>query len=212
MAPVFHIALRTDWEAAQRTGAYTVSTRDRSLAEVGFIHASRADQWTGVRDRFYADVTEPLVLLEIDTRLLDVPVVEEPAAPGAEETFPHIYGRLPVSAVVRALPLGGSPTPAPTAPTAPKALTAPTAPATAPHTAPSATPRASGSDSFTRVYFREVFFNVALVCLVLLAGTAGMLVGQAAGDLGAALGGCGGLLVGGVVAVAAYRRRHRAPV
>ena len=64
------------------------------LPSEGFIHASRADQWTGVRDRFYADVTEPLVLLHIDTDLLDVPVVEEPAVPGDSETFPHIYGRL----------------------------------------------------------------------------------------------------------------------
>ena len=34
------------------------------------------------------------MLLEIDTDLLDVPVVEEPPAPGVEETFPHIYGPL----------------------------------------------------------------------------------------------------------------------
>jgi uncharacterized protein (DUF952 family) len=46
-----------------------------------------------------------LVLLEIDTDLLDVPVVEEPPAPGIEETFPHIYGRLEPSAVVRITPL-----------------------------------------------------------------------------------------------------------
>ena len=49
------------------------------------IHASRADQWEGVRAAFYADVTEPLVLLEIDTDLLDVPVVEEVPAPGMTE-------------------------------------------------------------------------------------------------------------------------------
>ena len=44
---------------------------------------------------------EPLVLLEIDTDLLGVPVVEEPPAPDVEETFPHIYGPLDPSAVVR---------------------------------------------------------------------------------------------------------------
>jgi glutathione S-transferase len=71
-----------------------------SLADEGFIHASRADQWAGVRERYYAEVTEPLVLLEIDTELLDVPVVEEPPAPGVEETFPHIYGALKTAAVV----------------------------------------------------------------------------------------------------------------
>ena len=53
-----------------------------------------------VRERFYADVEEPLVLLEIDTALLGVPVVEEPPAPGVNETFPHIYGPLKPEAVV----------------------------------------------------------------------------------------------------------------
>lgn len=76
-----------------------------SLEEEGFIHASRANQWEGVRRTFYADVTEPLVLLEIDTDLLGVPVVEEPPAPGVEETFPHVYGAIAPSAVVAVRPL-----------------------------------------------------------------------------------------------------------
>ena len=54
-------------------GAYTTSTYGVTLEQEGFIHASRADQWEAVRERFYADVDEPLVLLEIDTDLLDVP-------------------------------------------------------------------------------------------------------------------------------------------
>jgi uncharacterized protein (DUF952 family) len=98
---IFHIATKADWDAAQASGAYTTSTYGVSLADEGFIHASRADQWEAVRERFYADVEEPLVLLEIDTDLLDVPVVEEPPAPGVEETFPHIYGPLKPEAVVR---------------------------------------------------------------------------------------------------------------
>ena len=103
MARIFHIATVADWEAAQASGSYTTSTRGRTLAEEGFIHASRADQWTAVRERWYADVTEPLLLLVIDTDLLDVPVVEE-EVPGGE-TFPHLYGPLRPSAVVEALPL-----------------------------------------------------------------------------------------------------------
>src|SRR3546814_8343498 len=83
---IFHIALASDWAEAKAAGSYTVSTRGRTLAEEGFIHASRADQWTGVREAFYSDVTEPLLLLQIDTDLLDVPVVEEPAVPGGTET------------------------------------------------------------------------------------------------------------------------------
>lgn len=103
MARVFHIATAADWEAAQQAGRYTTSTRGRTLAEEGFIHASRADQWPVVRERYYADVTEPLLLLVIDTDRLDVPVVEE-EVPGGE-TFPHLYGPLTPAAVVKAVPL-----------------------------------------------------------------------------------------------------------
>ena len=102
---IFHIATLTDWEAAQEAGAYTTSTLGVTLEEEGYIHASRADQWEGVRAAFYSDVTEPLVLLEIDTDLLVVPVVEEVPAPGMTETFPHVYGAIPPSAVVGVVPL-----------------------------------------------------------------------------------------------------------
>ncbi len=99
---IYHLATVADWEQAQRDGEYTTSTYGVTLSEEGFIHASRADQWEGVRERYYADVEEPLVLLEIDTDLLDVPVVEEPPAPGVDESYPHIYGALRPSAVVAA--------------------------------------------------------------------------------------------------------------
>jgi glutathione S-transferase len=102
---IFHIATAADWAEAQRTGAYTTSTIGVTLEQEGYLHASRDDQWRGVRDRYYADVTEPLLLLEIDTDLLDVPWVEELPAPEATETFPHIYGPLSPDAVVAVTPL-----------------------------------------------------------------------------------------------------------
>jgi uncharacterized protein (DUF952 family) len=102
---IFHIATVSDWQSAQQSGAYTTSTRGVTLEEEGFIHASRADQWEGVRTAFYADSREPLVLLEVETDLLDVPVVEEVPAPGMTETFPHVYGAIPPSAVVGTTPL-----------------------------------------------------------------------------------------------------------
>lgn len=102
---IFHIATADDWAAAQESGAYTTSTRGVTLEQEGFLHASRADQWEAVRERYYADATEPLVLLEIDSDLLDVPWVEERPAPDAVETFPHIYGPLSPDAVVAVHPL-----------------------------------------------------------------------------------------------------------
>jgi uncharacterized protein (DUF952 family) len=97
---IFHIATAADWAEAQSSGAYTTSTHGVTLEQEGYLHASREDQWQAVRERYYADVREPLVLLEIDTDLLDVPWVEELPAPEATETFPHVYGPLSPDAVV----------------------------------------------------------------------------------------------------------------
>ncbi|MGC4957709.1 DUF952 domain-containing protein [Actinomadura citrea] len=103
---LLHIAERTHWESAQSTGvAYTMSTLGRTLDEEGFIHCSSdIAQVEGVLGRFYGDVPrDDLVLLVIDVARLDVPVRYEPAG---DELFPHVYGSLPVDAIidVRSLP------------------------------------------------------------------------------------------------------------
>ena len=99
---VFHIATASDWEEAQSRGSYTTSTYGRTLEEVGFIHAARHDQWGLVKRKYFAEVYEPLVLLEIETdRLGSVVVLDEQPYPGAEVTYPHIYGPVPADAVVR---------------------------------------------------------------------------------------------------------------
>lgn len=100
--PIFHIATVADWEAAQRDGAYTTSTRGRTLAEEGFIHASRGDQVRVVFRRYYADAAEPLVLLTIDPDRLGAEVRVEPVG---DDTYPHVYGPVEAAAVVEVHPL-----------------------------------------------------------------------------------------------------------
>ena len=96
---IFHISTVEDWQAAQRAGDYRVSTLGRSLADEGYIHASRSDQVEGVRAAFYADPGLRLVLLEIDPARLGVELRLE-VPPDADEAFPHIYGPLVIDAVV----------------------------------------------------------------------------------------------------------------
>lgn len=97
---LLHAALPADWEAALETGAYHWSTRGRTLAEVGFVHLAYPEQLDGVVERFYADV-DALVILVVDRARLSDPVIDEPPAPGVAERFPHLYGPLPLDAVVR---------------------------------------------------------------------------------------------------------------
>ena len=103
---IYHLALASDWEAAREAGEYRVSTRGVTLEQEGFIHCSHADQWRGVREAFYADVTEPLLLLTVDTGRLASPVREE-HVPGADRPFPHVYGPIDLGAVVAVTPLTG---------------------------------------------------------------------------------------------------------
>ncbi|AKU16663.1 DUF952 domain-containing protein [Luteipulveratus mongoliensis] len=100
MSRIYHLAEPADWAAAQRSGAYRISTRGRSLEDEGFIHASDEHQWPVVRRSFYADVAGDLLLLEIDPDLLSHQVIREVGNPETGEEFPHIYGPITPGAVV----------------------------------------------------------------------------------------------------------------
>lgn len=103
MTPIFHLALAGEWERARVAGCYDRSTIDRSLAEEGFIHCSFAEQVQATADRYYRG-RDDVVLLTIDPERLDAEVrVEE--APGTGQSFPHVYGPVPVGAVVAARPV-----------------------------------------------------------------------------------------------------------
>ena len=101
--PLFHLALADDWQAAQASGSYSVSTRGMTLEQVGFIHCSWREQVDATYQRFYADAGE-VVLLEIDPAAVGVPLRADAIPTG--ELFPHMYGPLNPGAVqsVAAMP------------------------------------------------------------------------------------------------------------
>jgi uncharacterized protein (DUF952 family) len=99
-ARIYHLALREEWRAASEVGAaYRRSTLGASLDDEGFIHCSFADQVQTIADLVYRGGHD-VVLLEIDTRRLHAEVRVE-SLDGREPKFPHIYGPLPVDAVVQ---------------------------------------------------------------------------------------------------------------
>jgi uncharacterized protein (DUF952 family) len=107
LAELFHLADRDEWLAAEAAGEYRGSTRGVTLEQEGFIHCSQRHQLRGVADRYYADADD-LVVIVIDSALVPVPIRYEAPAPGAEE-YPHIYGPLPVSAVIAVVPVSRDP-------------------------------------------------------------------------------------------------------
>jgi len=86
-----------DWAEFEAAGLSVQSTRDRTLAEEGFIHCSYTDQVEGTLQRFYGDLDD-VVVLTLDPERLDAEVIEEAAEDGT--LFPHVYGPLTIGAVV----------------------------------------------------------------------------------------------------------------
>lgn len=94
-----HITTADAWADAIATGAYTAD----SLASEGFIHCSEEPQLAGVVQKHFAGRTG-LLLLHIDLTRLDAEVRYENFE-GGTELFPHVYGEIPVSAVVDVTPV-----------------------------------------------------------------------------------------------------------
>ena|SRR5688572_6797477 len=102
MSVIYHICKREEWEAARRGGAYAGSSQDKAD---GFIHFSDGGQVKASAAKHRAGQSG-LVLLAVDAGRLGPALKWEPSRGGA--MFPHLYGALPVAAVlsVHDLPLG----------------------------------------------------------------------------------------------------------
>lgn len=92
-----HLCTAADWDAARGSREF----RPPSLAESGFVHLSAPSQVHLPATRLFAGRTD-IVLLCVDTARLGAPLRWEPGVPSDPESmlFPHLYGPLPVAAVV----------------------------------------------------------------------------------------------------------------
>lgn len=98
-ATVYKIAGRDAWAEAEAAGVFLGAPVD--LAD-GFIHFSAADQVAETAARHFAGLSD-LLLVAVDAARLGDALVWEPSRGGA--LFPHLYGPLPLSAVLWAKPL-----------------------------------------------------------------------------------------------------------
>jgi len=92
---IFHITTGADWAGAQKSGEYAAD----SLETEGFIHCSDPRQVVGVANARFRGRAD-LVLLHVDVRRLDAEVRYENLE-GGNDLFPHVYGAIPVAAVVK---------------------------------------------------------------------------------------------------------------
>ena len=97
-----HLTTKQAWEDALKVGTYSLSTKGKTLEEVGFIHGSFADQVEEVAGFVFAGSTEELVVLHLNIDKLeshDIVVRVEAASNG--KSYPHIYAAIPCELVDR---------------------------------------------------------------------------------------------------------------
>ena len=99
-ASFLHLTTKQAWEDALKVGTYSLSTKGKTLEEVGFIHGSFADQVEEVAGFVFAGSTEELVVLHLDIDMLEsngIQVRVEEAS--NRKSYPHIYGAIPCDLV-----------------------------------------------------------------------------------------------------------------
>jgi uncharacterized protein (DUF952 family) len=91
---IFHLVHEEQWGEAKDNQYYAPA----SLAVEGFIHCSSAHQTLRSANRFFAGSKE-LLVVEIDPESVESEIIFEDLY-GSGVEHPHIYGKLPLSAVV----------------------------------------------------------------------------------------------------------------
>lgn len=96
---LYRLLPAADWRAAVAEGVYRGAAHD---LRDGFIHLSTAEQVEDTAAKHYADV-EDLMVLAVDSARIQGELKWEPARGG--DLFPHVYGVIPVEAVLAAEPV-----------------------------------------------------------------------------------------------------------
>jgi glutathione S-transferase len=96
---LFHLASAGEWATYQESGLISPP----SLDDEGFVHCSWGRQVAGTVGRHFAGRTD-LLALRLASDDVGSPLVEEDSY-ASGQSYPHVYGPIPVAAVLDATPL-----------------------------------------------------------------------------------------------------------
>lgn len=96
---IYKITGRDDWEQAERAGQYTGAPVD---LQDGYIHFSTREQVRETAAKHFAGL-DGLLLVGVEASRLGSALKWEPSRGG--DLFPHLYGPLPLDAVISVVPL-----------------------------------------------------------------------------------------------------------
>lgn len=99
---ILHITTKEDWKKAQKNGEYTAP----SLTSEGFIHCSTIKQTVDTANIFFKGQNGLILLCIDEAKLKSECKYEDPSGGGQHDPnvgnlFPHIYGPINISAVVK---------------------------------------------------------------------------------------------------------------
>jgi uncharacterized protein (DUF952 family) len=99
---ILHITTHKEWEKAQQEGEYTAP----SLTLEGFIHCSTLKQTTDTANIFFRGQSGLALLCIDENKLKSECKYEDPTGGGLHDPnvgnlFPHIYGPINISAVLK---------------------------------------------------------------------------------------------------------------
>jgi len=96
MVVIYKILTPEEWAAFKKDGFFKGSPLDQ---KDGFIHASLVDQYPRILEKFFKD-QRPLVLIKMNSTFLKPGALKlEANRPGGDH-YPHIYGEIPLDAVI----------------------------------------------------------------------------------------------------------------
>jgi uncharacterized protein (DUF952 family) len=98
IATVCHLARSVEWAGYQQSGLISPP----SLRSEGFVHCSTLEQSTTTIDRYFVGVDD-LLIVTLDVAALGPGLRWEESHPG--EWFPHVYGPIPMAAVIEVTPV-----------------------------------------------------------------------------------------------------------
>lgn len=95
MAVIYKILTLQEWDNFQKEGVFHGNAMD---LQSGFIHCSLEDQYLGIKDKYFKDQKD-LVLLSIDAEILPKRAIKIEPNRRKGAKYPHIYSPLTLDSV-----------------------------------------------------------------------------------------------------------------
>lgn len=96
---IIHLINQGEWESSRGESLLF----SESISQFGFVHCCLPEQVPVVLEKWFTQ-QENVIAVEINSELLDVPLVFENLE-GGEEQFPHIYGLVNQNAIIKWYPV-----------------------------------------------------------------------------------------------------------